>query len=315
MTQVTQKRARVDGLAGVSTVMNDLIALQDTADGIVCDLSTGRCGPDQGETRQVTVTYVTDPICSACWAMEPAWRAAQLRYGDGLDVRHVYGGLLPSWEGFADEGNGIRSFRDVGVHWREMGEHTGQAIDASVWETDPIASSFPPSLVLVAARDVAPDREELVLRRLREQLFAHGRNIASQDVWAEALQAAGIGVDAVVARLRDGRAQGLFVADLQLARQLRASAFPTLIVEADGDRTTLRGVQSVARLDRLLAQAAGVQPTPHDATIEEAVAHLGLGTTAEYAAVMGTDHQEAERRLATTDLRARTLSGGTVWLP
>lgn len=296
--------------------MNDLIALQDPADGLVCDLSTGLCGPDQADTsRRVTVTYITDPICSACWATEPAWRAAQFRYGDQLDVRHVYGGLLPGWDGFADEGNGIRSFRDVGHHWRHIAEHTGQAIDASVWDTDPIASSFPPSMVLAAARDVAPDRDEHTLRQLREQLFVHGRNIARPDVWVRALSAAGIDIDAVTARLQDGRAQDLFAQDLLLARQLRATAFPTLIIEADGDRTTLRGVQSVARLDRVIAEAIGVQPTTGGATIEEAVEHLGLGTTAEYAAVMGVTHTEAERRLTSAALRARTLSGGTVWEP
>jgi len=167
--------------------MNDL--LETT--GLACDLTTGLCGSDEPDTRRVTITYVTDPICSACWAMEPAWRTVQHRYGDLLDVRHVYGGLLPGWDGFADPANGIHGHEHVAEHWREMAEHTGQATAVSVWDTDPIPSSFPPSMVLVAARDVAPELAETALRKLREELFVHGRNIARPDVWRDALAAAG----------------------------------------------------------------------------------------------------------------------------
>lgn len=60
-----------------------------------CDLTTGTCGPNGAdaaattlpgapESATVRITYITDPICSACWAMEPAWRAARLRFGDAV---------------------------------------------------------------------------------------------------------------------------------------------------------------------------------------------------------------------------------------
>lgn len=291
--------------------MNDL--LETT--GLACDLTTGLCGSDEPDTRRVTITYVTDPICSACWAMEPAWRTVQHRYGDLLDVRHVYGGLLPGWDGFADPANGIHGHEHVAEHWREMAEHTGQATAVSVWDTDPIPSSFPPSMVLVAARDVAPELAETALRKLREELFVHGRNIARPDVWRDALAAAGVDVAEVEARLGDGRARDLFIADLQLARSLRATAFPTLVVEADGDRITLRGTQGLARLERVITEAAGVRPVAPSATIEEAVTSLGVGTTAEYAAFTGGGGAETERALRDAGLTARSLPGGTVWLP
>lgn len=67
---------------------------------LLCLVATGVCGTVPEAAQRVSVTYVTDPICSACWAMEPAWRAVEYTYGDRLDVRHVYGGLLPSGEGF-----------------------------------------------------------------------------------------------------------------------------------------------------------------------------------------------------------------------
>lgn len=295
--------------------MNESAGGVGAAEVLSCDLATGLCGVDAEGPQRVTVTYVTDPICSACWAMEPAWRAVEYSFGDLLDVRHVYGGLLPRWDGFADAGNGIHGHHDVAPHWREMAEHTGQAMNVSVWERDPIASSFPSSMVLTAARDIAPERDGLMLRRLREELFVNGRNISRPEVWTDAAEKARIDPRAIQERLDDGRAESLFAADLRTARTLGATAFPTLIVEAGGDRRTLRGVQPPERLARVIAEAAGVQRRPPSATLEEAVAFLDVATTAEYAAVLGTTTEHAATALESVGLRALQLPGGAVWRP
>lgn len=315
MARITCRATRVGARRGVSEGMNKIAAEVPLADALSCDLATGLCGVGVEETQRVAVTYVTDPICSACWAMEPAWRSVEYTFGDLLDVRHVYGGLLPSWDGFADAGNGIHGHHDVAHHWREMAEHTGQAMNVSVWEGDPIASSFPASMVLTAARDIAPARDGLMLRRLREELFVNGRNISRPEVWSDAAEKADIDPRAIQERLDDGRAESLFAADLQTARALGATAFPTLIVEAGGDRRTLRGVQPAERLAQVIAEAAGVQQPRPSATLEEAVAFLDVATTAEYAALLGTTREDAVTALESVGLRARQLPGGAVWTP
>lgn len=315
MAQVTSIETRADGRPGVSKGMSELVGGVGGAGVLSCDLVSGWCGVDAAVPQRVTVTYVTDPICSACWAIEPAWRSVEHTFGDVLDVRHVYGGLLPSWDGFADAGNGIHGHHDVAHHWREMAEHTGQAMNVSVWEDDPIASSFPSSMVLTAARDVAPEREGLFLRRLREELFVRGRNISRPQVWTAAAEKADIDPRAIQERLDDGRAEHLFVADLNAARSLGATAFPTLVIEAGGDRRTLRGVQRPERLAQVIAEEAGVQLRRPRVTLEEAVAFLDVGTTAEYATLLGTTTEQAVAALEAGGLRAGQLPGGAVWTP
>ena len=113
----------------------------------------------------------------------------------------------------------------------------------------------------------------------------------------------------------DGTAESLFAADLRTARALGATVFPTLIVEAGGDRRTLRGVQRPERLAQVIAEAAGVQQQRPSATLEEAVAFLGVATTAEYAALLGTTTDDAVAALEAAGLRARQLPGGAVWTP
>lgn len=315
MAQVTGICTRADARRGVSEGMSEFSGVVGVAEALSCDLATGLCGGGAQVPQRVSVTYVTDPICSACWAMEPAWRSVEYTFGDLLDVRHVYGGLLPHWDGFADAGNGIHGSHDVAHHWREMAEHTGQAMNVSVWEDDPITSSFPSSMVLTAGRDVEPQRESRFLRRLREELFVRGRNISRPQVWAEAAEKADIDPRAIQARLDDGRAESLFIADLHAARTLGATAFPTLVIEAGGDRRTLRGVQLPERLAQVIGEAAGVQRPRPSATLEEAVAFLDVGTTAEYATLLGTTSERAVATLQAGGLRARHVPGGAVWTP
>lgn len=223
----------------------------------------------------------------------------------------MYGGLLPSWDGFADPANGIHRYEDVAGHWRELAEHVGQATAVNVWADDPILSSFPASMVMTAVRLIDPAREEAALRHLREQLFFHGRNIGRPEVWA---QAVGVDPALVEAKLADGSAREEFAADLQRARELGVSAFPTLVVESGGDRFALRGVQSPERLLGVLSTLLGEVPDGRPADLPSAITALGSGTTAEYAAVLGREPQLLERELADAGLRRIDLPGGAGWL-
>src|SRR5690606_41832399 len=60
------------------------------------------------DTAQARILFATDPICSHCWAMEPAWRRFLYHYGEYVEATHLYRGLLHHWEGFADVRAGMR---------------------------------------------------------------------------------------------------------------------------------------------------------------------------------------------------------------
>lgn len=51
------------------------------------------------------------------------------------------GGVLESWDVFADASNAISKPSDVASYWREVGEHYHMPIDGSLWLSNPIKSS------------------------------------------------------------------------------------------------------------------------------------------------------------------------------
>jgi putative protein-disulfide isomerase len=208
---------------------------------MVCDIKTGVCGEVGDESleiidfnqplQKVDLYYVTDPICSHCWALEPVLRRFEEEYGQYFKLHTVMGGLLKNWDGFADVKNGIGSPADVGGHWREVGEHSRMPIDGSLWLNDPIQSSYPPSRVFkVIQRNTNETAAKTFLRRAREAVFAFNRNIGEEKVLIDLVNQMGLDGAAIVKEAEGQVGQTLLEEDFALAGTLGVRGFPTIII-------------------------------------------------------------------------------------
>src|SRR5690606_7620720 len=268
------------------------------ATGMVCDIETGICAPSgsvpEAESapgaedspfqpvtfrpiKKVDVYYVTDPICSHCWALEPTLRRFTEEYGRHLEVKTVMGGLLPQWNGFADRANGIGGPSDVAGHWREVGVASRMPIDGSVWNRDPLASSYPPSRVYLVIRERDAETARLFLRKAREAVFAFDRNIASTDVLVELVGQIGLDGEAVVAEAESERGEELLRKDIALARELGVRGFPTLVfVDDEGQGVKVGGVRGLESYVQALENLIGEEPRVREvAPLTEVLAREG----------------------------------------
>lgn len=209
---------------------------------MICDLETGVCG-EAGEEemevidlnqpkKSIDVYYVTDPICSHCWAIEPVLRRFIEQYGDYFNFHTVMGGLLEKWgDGPVDPANGISGPADVAGHWREVGEHSRMPIDGTLMIDNPVQSSFPPSRVFKVIQKNHNDALAYeYLRRAREALFAFNQNIADKSVMIETIKAIGLDGEAIVNEAEQPIGQQLLNEDFGLVGILGARGFPTIIM-------------------------------------------------------------------------------------
>ena len=266
-------------------------------------------------TAKARILFATDPICSHCWAMEPAWRRFLYHYGDHVEATHLYGGLLPRWEGFADAGAGIRAPEDIPPHWDEVAERYGQPIDPSVWLTDPLESSYPASVAVHAVRALAPEREDDYLRRIRQALFLEARNIARRDVLIACAEEIGLDAEEFAAALDDPASQAAFEADLEAKARIGIRGFPTLIVVGPGSEQpwVMRGSQPFFRLERALEAALGELPAAREASLEAVLREYGSGTTREFSEVLELDEEATEAALREAGARSREVAGSRLW--
>jgi 2-polyprenyl-6-methoxyphenol hydroxylase-like FAD-dependent oxidoreductase/predicted DsbA family dithiol-disulfide isomerase len=201
----------------------------------------------------LTVNYFTDPICSTCWIIEPAWKKLILEYGHCLEVRYIMGGLLPSWK---DCKGKIQSPSDAARHWREVADAYSMPIDPGVWTEDPLSSSFPPSIAFKAAQLQDEQKALLFLRRIREMIFLEKKNIMK---W-RFLETAALEVGLDTARFRrdyTGAARPAFEADLMMAKAFGVVSFPTLTFSnGAGESVRLKGHQHYKEFEKVILQLA-----------------------------------------------------------
>jgi putative protein-disulfide isomerase len=272
-------------------------------------------GPSSGiETAQARILFITDPICSHCWAMEPAWRRFLYHYGDHVEVTHLYGGLLPGWDGFADSA-GIRQASDLPPHWDEVAERCGQPIDPSVWHTDPLDSSYPASEALHAVRTLAPHREEDYLRRIRQLLFLGARNIARPEVLASAAEEIGLDRTRFEAALTNPATREAFARDREQMNARGIRGFPTLVVEGPAGEPPriMRGSQPFFRLERALDAALGELPPSRKVTVEEVLRAYGTGTIREFGEVLELEEDATVAALRKAGARSLPGYGNHLW--
>lgn len=247
---------------------------------LLCDPKQGVCEvpaqtvageytTNQSNTEKpVKIVYFTDPICSACWGIEPQLRRMKMEYGDHIDIEYCMGGLLPSWEGF--NGGGISKPSDVYHHWEEVSHHYGMPMVGDVWLKDPLSSSYPPSIAFKAAQIQDEQKATLFLRRLRELVFVEAKNITRPELIMEAADWAGLDTKQLDIDI-NGKARQLFEEDLLKARQLGVRGFPTVFFnDSSGNRLTVYGVRGYEEFEATLKRLepeARPSPLSNDALI------------------------------------------------
>jgi putative protein-disulfide isomerase len=250
--------------------------LMTNKNNLMCDLETGVCGvagEDEMEIidlnpakKTIDLYYVTDPICSHCWALEPTLRRFEKQYGHYFNFHTVMGGLLEKWgDEPVDPANGIFGPADVAGHWREVGEYSRMPIDGSLMIDNPVQSSFPPSRVYKVIQNHHHDEKAFAfLRHAREELFAFNQNIAEKSVMTEIVNNLGLDGEAIVKEAEEQTGHQLLNEDFALARKLGVRGFPTIImVNAENKGVKIVGSRPLENYVKGLSQALnGEKPTP-----------------------------------------------------
>lgn len=302
---------------------------ETTNNPLLCDTATGTCEiPGQAANlsdspqplsqgvKPVKIIYFTDPICSACWGIEPQLRKLELEYGDYFEVEYHMGGLLPSWDVY--NSGGINKPSDVAHHWDEVSPYYKMPIDGDVWLSDPLPSSYPPSVAWHAANRQDVHKAHLFLRRIREMVFLEKKNITRWEHLAQAAQE----VCLDTARLRqdyEGPAKSWFQADLSLSRSQGVRGFPTLFfTDEHQNRLTLYGFRSYALFEQALTSIYpdAVKKT-YPATPDFLFRQFSTLTTQEYAVLTNRTYEAAEQVLSQlaqqNELASFRCKNGAIW--
>ena len=294
---------------------------------LMCDPETGVCEIPTNETnsdesslitagkKPVKVIYFTDPICSACWGIEPQLRQLKLEYGDSVEVDYRMGGMLKDWSYNNGE---ISKPSDVAHHWDEVSAYYDMPIDGDVWLEDPLDSSFPASIAFKAAQMQNNEKAILYLREVREMVFVKKMNIAKWENLVQAAKNVGLDVEKFKADY-EGQAKVLFEEDLKMARQFGVRGFPTLFfTDASGRTELVYGSKPYSAFEQTLLK---LLPTATKQSYEKSWSSIfskyNSLTAKEFSVLSGVSRNESENLLneltRKQNLKEVTSKNGALW--
>ncbi len=293
---------------------------------LICDPQKGICeipgAPATASTmanvfkKPITVIYFTDPICSACWSIEPQLRKLMMEYGDYFTVQYHMGGLLPSWEGF--NGGGITKPSDVAHHWEEMSQYFDMPIDGDVWLNDPLSSSYPPCIAFKAAEMQSERQAANFLRRIREMVFLEKKNITR---WEHIkLAAFETGLDtAKLAADYNGPALQSFREDLNLAAKYGVRGFPAIFFsDTLNNQLTVYGYHPYEDFETAIKKlGTDIQKRTYETKEDHLFHHFASLTDKEFSVLANVPKAEATASLESLEKRGKIQKyqskNGTLW--
>lgn len=208
---------------------------------------------------KVNIVYYTDPLCCACWAMEPVIRKLLEEYGDYFNLIFKMGGLLEDWNYVSD--SDFSTPEDMESHWKEVGNMYGMPISGAVWRDDPLHSSYPPSRAYIAAKKQGVETANIFLRKLREALFIYDVNISLEENLLEVAILSGLDKTRFLTDYRSIKTKDELLSEISETRAMGVHFFPTLVFIGDDDHShTISGVRPYETYVFLLKEIMGYLP-------------------------------------------------------
>jgi predicted DsbA family dithiol-disulfide isomerase len=200
------------------------------------------------------VQYFTDPLCCWSWAFEPQFRKLRFILNDRLDVEYVMGGLLRDWQNFNDQLNDVARPAQVGPLWMQARNMSGQPIEENIWISNPVDTSYLACMAVKAAALQSKVAEEAMLRKLREAVMMHKRNIGELDVVLKI--ATELDKKRVLKKgkfktdLFSDKVSELFRADLDRTKAGGITRFPSLLITYSGKTYQITGYRPFGELKK-----------------------------------------------------------------
>ena len=265
----------------------------------------------------VRVQCITDPACVWSWACEPAVRALETEFGNGVEITFVMGGLAREFDAAKRAG--------MSRGWLTAAADSGMPTDPRIWHGTPPTSSYPACLAVKAAQEQGAEPAARLLRRVREGLTCFRRKLDHLEAFAELARCAGLDEERFRIDAASNAMVEAFGTDLDISREVPEEVqeagevkcsqvageervpFPTFRFEGEGVRWAF-GFVSPGQL-RDAALAVGAQPAGERPDAREALGRYGTMAAPEVAAVCDLSPPRAELALAelVADGRARTM--------
>ncbi|GGA17960.1 ClpXP adapter SpxH family protein [Psychrobacillus lasiicapitis] len=222
-----------------------------------------------------------DPLCSACWDMQPIIRKLQVQYGQYFTIRTVLSTQL----------NNLNTVCNTSKEEKKQIHCEFPDIEHSVF----------PSIAVKAAEFQGKKAALRFFNKIQEYLFIKTKNVTSLSVLQEIASKVNIDVEEFTQDFKSKECARSFQSDLSITSEMDVSTFPSIVffnenIEDEGIKVS--GIYPyeiyVQILQEMLYEKPEVQQPP---ALEKLFDRFHSLTTNEIASYYNISDQQAEREL------------------
>ncbi len=230
---------------------------------------------------KIILEYFTDPICAACWGLEPVLREFEEKYADVIDVRIIMGGMLDKSTLNKEEAMASAD------HWEEFGDMFNMPITGDVQRKDPLTSSYPANLAYIAAKNQDLHKANLLLRKMREALFVYALNVDKEEVLENLAKEVDLDETLFMQDFYNPETMDKLKYDLSYTRANGVSGFPSIVMYGPNKPSMIiRGVRQVHEYSDALNKFIEVKPKEINYELTEIFDKYDLLSTREVSELM-----------------------------
>ncbi|MBT7953489.1 MAG: DsbA family protein [Gammaproteobacteria bacterium] len=178
--------------------------------------------------------YFHDPMCSWCYAFQPAWQTIKSSLHGKVEVTYVLGGLAPDEDELMPES----LQQTIQHHWQRIQQVVpGTEFNFDFWTVcEPRRSTYPACRAVIAATNQGSDSGERMTEAIQRAYYLEARNPSDYSTHIQLAEELDLDVQGFKSDLQSNETEQELIRQLQLTQSMNARGFPSLVLAIDGEQ-------------------------------------------------------------------------------
>lgn len=295
----------------------------------VCYDELGICCPSDPESfylenqkkRPVEIYVFIDPLCPECWSLEPVIKKLQMEYSNYFTIKILLGNEMRALN--SPCGTKYQALvKEMAKSYHETACRTGMPCDGDVWYENQLTTPYFAILAIKAAELQGKAIGSKFLRRVREALFLHKKNIAEEDVLIScAKKVAGLDVKEFASDLHSEAAKNALQSDVRTRHEMDVETLPTMVFFNDDINEPglkVQGLYDYRVYVDIIADMIGVKPEKcPPISLNQFISFYSLVASKEISVVfdmpMDSVHKEMRKLQLQQQVEEIQTKHGSLW--
>lgn len=173
--------------------------------------------------------YVVDPMCSWCWAFQPAIKTIKKQFPD-FDWLYLMGGLAPD----SEHPMPVAQQQQIQSIWKHIEQETGTRFNHNFWtKNTPKRSTYPACRAVITAEEMHQGCGIKMIEAIQKAYYLDAKNPSEPNVLLQLARELNLNGEKFNQLLNSNEINEALETEISHSHKLGAQGFPSLFMKQD----------------------------------------------------------------------------------